>query len=170
MGFEAEVRRVLDAIRLKFPEFRDKLFLGEKFVAVNTSAPAMIVIPGGGQRDRIVGAMHTGGRVPQDIRARLAAGSAVIMGKDYTDAEGWLHVFIAALHKIHFGRVDIGDATYINDPGGELSKYGPHFKIFFWVRLNVTDFDGMIAEVTVTEAEAQRDEEIPTTLPPNLGQ
>lgn len=165
-GTVGSIQKVLDLLIGRMPELRNRTTNGPKHADKNVSAPWIWGLPGGGLQDKIVGSQNEARR---DYRTRHAAAVFRIFGKNYTEAEAYLHEVISAMHYAHFGRCIIGNSQYAYQDGKELSQYGDHFVLPVWFDMRVQEWnqtgEAQINSVAVENAGVSADPDVPPNPP-----
>ena len=170
MGLESSAVTMLGLLQAAFPDLKGRCFFGKKHMSRSVSAPWIVIIPGAGLPDRVTGADSQDRSPAKAVRERWAAGQFWIFGKDYTEAEGWLHECIALVQYHAPGHSDIGNSVFIDEGAGDLAQYGQHFRLPFWIQMNVLEWnppvDVQITEVQVINVGVSGSLSIPSN-PPN---
>lgn len=177
MGLKSNTDAMRVALEARFPELLKRTSWGARNIPRNVSTPWIIVVPGGGVADILEGADNQDRaqmtsvprQAAKDVRLRMAAGFFWIFGKNYTEAEAYLHEVIALIHFHNHGRGRIGNPLFINEGAGDLAQYGEHFRLPFWVQMNVFEWQppsaAEINSVQVARAGVSADPEIPSNPP-----
>lgn len=166
MGLRDVCKGIGESVLAVAPDLKGKIYFGRKYIQKNMSAPSLIFTPGG-MPDRLSGAQNAG-RVPRSLRTRGAACVANVFGKslstragmtesqsgdDYTDTEWLMHQVIAAIYLNKYGACEIGPPIFVDE--GDLAQYGEHYRIPFWVAMQVHELIPY-TEATVREVQVLR--------------
>jgi len=167
MGLQITVNRVFANLARVMPELKNRTGFGYTEIPKTKSPPWIVGLPGGGMRDKLVGAPNQD-RDPRSIRNRHAAATFVIYGVDYTYIEGTLHELIAAIEFSEYGRCTITDPYYVPKDQDALSAYGETYRlpVFFHYPVAKSLLSNETS-ATITGVGAERSD--PNTLPSNLG-